>query len=119
MTDEEIIEEALLLCIEHWEENLDMLILNELSGSDLMEDVSTSSLDCALCTLFWWACRCKGCPISEETGQRSCGGTPFQDVIAWVKRYEADSTSYEEGYEVFNAEIKFLYSLLEQEEEVI
>jgi len=112
---------ALLKSIQHWHENLDMLILNYLSGNeDLIEDVVCSGDDCALCTAF--APSCYKCPICEFTGDSDCIGTPYFYFVGLLHSYldsgahlrvECDRRyNFERFYEAASQELEFLYSLL-------
>jgi hypothetical protein len=105
---------ALLKSIEHWHENLDMLILNYLSGNkDLIEDVSSSGRDCALCVQF--SPTCHNCPI-RDTGYSDCFETPYEDFRIFSDTYlkvEADRQyDFNNFYEAAAKELEFLYSLL-------
>jgi hypothetical protein len=105
---------ALLKSIEHWHCNLDMLILNYLSGSySLEDDIRISGDDCALCHLYR---DCKSCPISEDQG-RHCRGTPYYSVQDWMLEPRMACTGctredYREGYRVISAMLEYLYSVL-------
>jgi hypothetical protein len=93
--------QAILASIEHWEQNLDMLILNHLSNDYLYEDVHIFSLHCPLCQKYN---DCENCPIGN-----GCIYTP------WIKvrnDYFNNYDNYPSSYKVIKKEIKFLYSLL-------
>jgi hypothetical protein len=106
---------ALEKSIEHWEENLDMLILNYLSDDHLAKDIDISSDCCPLCQLFINKYLCRGCPIFEFTGIALCGKTSWKNVNAWLSNsyyshYDKKGV-YEQGVEVITKQIEFLKSL--------
>lgn len=52
---------------------------------------------------------CAGCPIEKYTGQPGCEMTPYDDLDS--------ETSVEEQYDIIEAEIEFLISLLSIEDQ--
>lgn len=123
--------QALLDSIEHWWQNLDMLILNYLSGGELDADIRIYSRDCALCGLYIevQGC-CEGCPVRLDTGLGGCCGTPWKDVEHWYRckkdvegrvmsrgsKVESGSrrSDYCRGYKVVSAELEYLILLSER-----
>jgi hypothetical protein len=111
--------EAILESIEHWHQNLNMLLLNHLSGEVLIKDISIHSDDCALCQMFKGEDCINKCPISlkfedleenqyyEKTYTEGCYYSPWHDVVKWFRR-----PKFEEGFKVISEELEFLYSLL-------
>jgi len=110
------VKKALLKSIEHWHENLDMLILNHLSGEPLSREVYTTADNCALCAIFNTCNLCEGCPVYNFSGWSLCEGTPYEDVVKWICWLmfypRSVSGAYKRGYEVISKELEFLYSLL-------
>ena len=110
---------ALLESIEHWHQNLDMLILNYLSGArDLTEDIGIYGPSCPLCE-FLDCLDCLKCPVRIKTGLTGCNGTPWRDVHDWYNKkgqhWSSDrETNFKLGYEIIGDELEFLYSLLEE-----
>jgi hypothetical protein len=104
--------QAILASIEHWEQNLDMLILNNLAGEELTDDINTGSDYCSLCKKY--KNNCVPCPIGKikinDISYYGCSNTPYEKVSEWHGYYEYD---YNKGYRAIKAEIKFLYSLLD------
>ena len=74
---------ALELSIEHWERMA--------TGKQRMHEQPGIS-DCKLCILYYGN-SCVGCPISEDTGQKLCRGSPYQ--AAW-NEYETRGINSEE-----------------------
>jgi hypothetical protein len=103
----------LLDAIQHWHENLDMLILNHLSGEkDLSTDIYMNSEACPLCVEYLRGTKetfCALCPIFAKTECLYCEDTPFDGAGVWMDETPSD---YEVGYKVISAELEFLYSLL-------
>ena len=81
------VKEALEGSIRHWEENL------ENAKRGMLERVSLSANDCSLCELFFQV-DCRGCPVSNETLKKKCGGTPYYAVENALKamRFETLET---------------------------
>ena len=77
---------ALNKSIDHWFENLQILILNYLSNFDLNLDIDISAESCPLCKLFNndYNHSCEKCPISNNGINRFCHGTPYSDVDRWL-----------------------------------
>ena len=48
------------------------------------KDTDRGVTNCPLCELFYDHL-CKGCPVSAETGQTACQGTPYQDQFVPAK----------------------------------
>ena len=91
---------ALKASIEHWRENESAL------GAD---DASVSATDCALCFMFHTnrLDTCKGCPVSEATGDIFCDLSPYEEASKaykywskvkdwdmWSDRYWLTSTNH-------------------------
>ena len=94
---------ALRGSIEKWERNL--AVAQEGTG-----ELNIDRDSCPLCALFWdwnWDKTCRGCPVFERTGLRSCHGTPY---------YRVEAAQEEEDRPALIAatedEIAFLRSLL-------
>ena len=70
---------ALKQSIEKWERN---------AVAETPEGFSTGPTGCALCGLFWDD-HCTGCPVSTETGQTKCYGTPYRASVEardeWIR----------------------------------
>jgi len=101
---------ALLKSIEHWRQNLDMLILNHLSGSNLCDDIVIDRRGCALCFEFWTS-DCKGCPIEDYFGSHQCDNDVYYEVDAWYNGFSGH-TGFESGYEAISGQLELLYHLL-------
>jgi hypothetical protein len=118
---------ALLASIEHWHQNLDMLILNYLSGQPLSLDISTDASNCPLCACYNKASLddefCVACPICQHTEGRWCAGSPYAPANYWLQQAYQNVSSrsvikdYEIGYERISAELEFLYSLLPENQQ--
>jgi hypothetical protein len=91
---------ALKASIEHWRENESALST---------DDASISSISCALCDMFQTdrMDTCKGCPVSEATGNAFCESSPYntasnaykywfnvEDWGMWSDRYRLTSTNH-------------------------
>jgi hypothetical protein len=109
-------ENALLKSIEHWHQNLNMLLVNHLSGEEnLTKDIEIYSDHCALCKMFgrdWLTCN-DDCPIVIKTGQDNCLDSPHENVEDW---FIDGLNNFEKGYDAISKELEFLYSLLEEEQ---
>jgi hypothetical protein len=109
---------ALLKSIEHWHQNLNMLILNYLAGQNLRKDIHMTQEFCALCKLFnIGSPYCIGCPVNENDQHTWCEGTPYDAASDWLEKWydEDDSnreTDFKEGFRLISKELEFLYSLL-------
>lgn len=106
---------ALKASIEHWEQNLDMLILNHLSKEeDLTKDIYLFIDSCPLCKIFYGSDSfysnkyCTGCPVFIATGSTGCDNSPWNKIYSWHGNKER---TYAQGYKIFRAEILFLKSL--------
>ncbi len=64
--------EAMLHCIKKWE-----TIVEILKDRDIPQTEISDINSCALCQLYFENDECKGCPISTETGEGRCKGTPY------------------------------------------
>ena len=111
---------ALEKSIEHHKQNL---------LAETPDDVRLGADFCALCNLFNKYDRpinntdCIGCPVHKKTGEKYCGGTPYEEsrraFISWYNYYECyECTGKHSQYRrKFRAaekkEIKFLESLRE------
>lgn len=105
---------ALLESIEHWHENLDMLILNHLSNSMLFEDIRMDRYVCSLCCVFFENA-CVRCPVYKHTGLPSCRGTPYRkadEILDCDSTYRSYDGLYKSMYKAISEEIDFLHSLL-------
>ena len=76
--------------------------------------------NCPLCKLFnpFEApfTGCLGCPVRDATGESSCNGSPYQE---WSKYWDGDlgnTTSTTEERRLAKAELRFLRSLLPEDE---
>jgi len=113
---------ALEASIEHWVDQLCMLILDYLSGESLWEEIEIQGIDCPLCGLYQTGrTSCWRCPVYARTGLELCKGTPYGAVHRWLSEVmkagrlpDGDRDyAYREGYRLIVAEIKFLESLRE------
>lgn len=101
---------ALKASIKHWEEIVS-------AKSVCYDDIGPSS--CALCGLFnngdtQRGQHCNGCPVSERTGAKLCGGTPYDEVegvLYGTCHYNSDKPT-REFTKVAKRELEFLKSLL-------
>ena len=100
---------ALDASILHWEQNL---------AAETPDDVRVEADDCALCGLFLYTPdpheSCDGCPVFKSTGNRACGGTPYEPAFSAYCEWEAAPEDHVRRA-VFRtharAEIEFLRSL--------
>lgn len=60
--------EALKQSLQKWE--------NIVEGTE----IDRGPYNCPLCEVFWATYNCNGCPVSKDTGQLCCVGTPYD---AW------------------------------------
>jgi hypothetical protein len=98
---------ALLDSIEHWHQNLDMLILNDLSNhADLWEDIQFDGAHCPLCQLLQ-DMFCDNCPI-HLAGAPGCVNTPWSAVRSFQRVQD-----FPKVYKVISDELEYLYSLLD------
>jgi hypothetical protein len=97
---------AILKSIEHWHQNLDMLILNNLSNHYLIDDISILGEDCALC--IYLHSLCCDCPLYDNYKWNCC--KEYQSVINW---YYGNHRTYTIGYKVISVMLEKLYSLLD------
>lgn len=84
MSEEVDLEMKLWECVERYHEKLN-------SGSLLDADFGPGS--CPLCLLFYKR-DCEGCPIKEDTGERQCIDTPYDDIhvaLRWQMGVEEDT----------------------------
>jgi hypothetical protein len=82
------------------------------------ESVDKGIRNCPLCELFWKK-DCKGCPVSDKTGDVYCNGSPYS---RWEKCSDllrnAEALNWEcavggsKSRRIAKAELKFLKSLL-------
>jgi len=75
--------------------------------------------NCPLCELFYKK-NCVGCPVFEKTGEFGCIGSPY---LEWTEHHEKRHEWEEylvvlclECWEIAERELKFLKSLLPEEE---
>lgn len=61
---------ALRRAVAHWQDN---------SEAHTPREAHISGSDCALCDMFRDN-RCESCPVAVKTGQRYCGGSPYEDA---------------------------------------
>jgi hypothetical protein len=110
--------------IEKWKKNV---------AAESPADVTTGWRECPLCLLYnnldkrdnaiaeWYATRCHGCPVFEQTRQQGCHGSPYNDAEDahddWV--YHLASAEEDKYRDAFRAaaklELKFLESLLPEQ----
>lgn len=75
------------------------------------------SRNCPLCQLFIEN-DCKGCPVSDRTGEGGCEGSPYRDWLAAtyydvaIHGQRAQNRQNPEALEAAKAELAFLKSLL-------
>ena len=68
---------------------------------------------CGLCHLYH-RYGCMGCPVSVESGQAYCSGTPFEDWDELVSKAELDDEyPFEEALYCAQAERKYLEGLID------
>lgn len=104
-------QKALLNSIEHWHQNLNILILNHLSNSPLTTNINMTASTCPLCSLFFDS-NCKNCPITiNNPSHCACTNTPYIDAANWFYN-GLTNHDYSLGYEVISNELEFLISLL-------
>lgn len=100
---------ALKQSIEKWERN---------AVAETPDDYTTGVESCALCRMFWRS-SCRGCPVSEATGETHCFNSPHSDAAYagddWL-HYPSDATLRDAAHAAARAEVAFLRSLLPQEE---
>ena len=70
----------------HWRKNL---------AAETPDEASVRGKDCALCGLFWRPVFCVGCPVYGRTGQRICGGTPYDAARYALIEWSDNPTSPE------------------------
>jgi hypothetical protein len=97
--------------IEHWIEILCGVILNHLSGLELMTDISMDGDSCPLCNLCKtnnnYEISCIYCPIGIVVNAFHCIKTPFYSV-----RYAMFNDDYEKVVREIKKEIIFLEKVL-------
>jgi hypothetical protein len=100
--------EALILSIEHWEENL------ENAKNDL--NINTGADDCECCRLFFDPF-CKDCPIAQYVDNHCCDSTPYMNVIRADDEYGFMQTEETKMalIKTIEAEVKFLKEVLVNE----
>jgi hypothetical protein len=112
--------EAILESIEHWHQNLNMLLLNHLSGEVLIKDIKIYSQDCPLCQMFKGEDCYNKCPISLKFKDlkefdyhtEGCYYSPWNDIVGFISMLGYKEINFEEGFKVISEELEFLYSLL-------
>jgi hypothetical protein len=104
--------EALKGSIAHWEKN---------AQAEHHYEFSVSAYDCPLCDLFLDA-SCRKCPVMALTGERFCGGSPYDAARQALHRwqyYDGIESDYggrmEAASKAAQAEVAFLKSLLPEE----
>lgn len=93
---------GLWLSIQHWHENLDMLILNKLSRhKNLIDNIYIGSSHCPLCNTHFL---CRDCVIGDM--YISCSNTPWVEInrVFYCNDYDI-------LYDKISAELEFLYTL--------
>lgn len=76
--------------------------------------------DCPLCVRFNSSYNkelegepCVGCPVMARTGQKHCGGSPYEAVEELETEYDSEEEGFESRYRaVAQRELDFLKSLL-------
>lgn len=103
---------ALKKSIQHWEENLNILLLNYLSHQPLAIDVSIGGSHCECCIKFVDE-YCHLCPIFLTTKAVWCENTPYRKVVELIKleRYFNNNT-FQTLYKAISDELEFLYTIL-------
>ena len=99
---------ALKESIKHWERN----------AFGPIGKASDAMRDCALCGIYFNS-NCEECPVRENTGRRSCHGTPYSKASRALDRWQSsDGVKAEEDAfrEAAKAELEFLKSLLPEGE---
>jgi len=118
--------------VEHWYQNLDILILNYLSGNNLFNYISIGSSSCPFCGVYnvynismyddYDCDGCVGCPIYLITKERYCRATPhvkieklyketniYNPMLHYNKKLRKNM--YYRLYRAISKEINFLLSL--------
>jgi hypothetical protein len=104
---------ALMESIEHWHQNLDMLILNHLSkNNDLNEDIRIGCDFCSLCKEYHTDYGCGACPIKSFTGLSWCSNTKYKLICDWYNNINLYD-SYNCGFKAISDELELLYSILD------
>ena len=96
---------ALKASIKHWRENESALST---------DDASIGSISCALCDMFQTdrMDTCKGCPVSEATGNAFCEGSPYEEASEaykyWFEVEDWDWTMWSDSYWLTSTSHKFI-----------
>lgn len=93
---------GLWVSIQHWHENLDILILNKLSKHKiLIDNIYIGSSHCPLCNTHFL---CRNCVIGDM--YTSCSNTPWVEInrVFYCNDYDI-------LYDKISAELEFLYTL--------
>jgi len=104
---------ALDKSIEHWWQNLEMLILNYLSDECLINDIFISEGYCSLCSYILkmsqgWIDDCEDC-IIVKTGHKECGGGGCWDYVhTW---YCSCEPNYKTGYNTISEMLNLLIKI--------
>ena len=72
-------------CIRHWA---------RLATGTEGRNEGISIEDCALCVAYFNDGKCKGCPISQDTGKSRCRGTPYQNAGKAVTKHGFSSRQF-------------------------
>ena len=105
--------DALKASIRKWREN---------AAARTPEQVSIGMGSCALCRMFHpaykasWENMCDGCPIAGKTGKTGCEGTPYDDAVDALDRWEWRESGAAEFRRIACEEVAFLESLLPEGE---
>jgi hypothetical protein len=106
--------EALLLSIQHWENNLNLALEDK--------RISKDGHDCACCVEYFSNSleeehSCDGCPIKKYTKAVLCCNTPYHKVYLNSQYYglESDEANKQAQIKAIKDEITFLYKVLENE----
>jgi hypothetical protein len=82
--------------------------------------VDTGSGNCPLCHLFYYERGCRGCPVSEKTGETDCLSSPYEKWNWHVNIKHSDRNSIKVYCKtcknLAEKELKFLKSLLPKED---
>lgn len=101
--------EALKASIAKWERN---------AVAETPGDYTIGSNSCALCSIYFDARNCWGCPVVLRSGKPACCGTPYINAVGalydWKRRENGDDR--ERAHAAARDEVAFLKSLLPQSE---
>lgn len=71
--------------------------------------------NCPLCKEFYgldFKNRCRGCPVSDETGESNCGDSPYDEWAELMDQFNTNRAVHPPLVDAAKAELDFLRSLL-------